>query len=117
MARMKFLCDAERCVATVTVGDGVLLKLDGEPDRAAMMPEMRWVPRLTGAAPTLPRVAAIQGSKANARIRTELEPKFADRVHFFDSIGPTGKLILTITAATAPGVITRNLRRPRLGKK
>jgi len=95
------LCDAERCVATVTVGDGVLLKLDGEPDRAAMMPEMRWVPRLTGAAPTLPRVAAIQGTKANARIRAELEPKFDGRVHFFDSIGPSGKVILTITAATA----------------
>ncbi|HET6473824.1 MAG TPA: HAD-IIB family hydrolase [Pseudomonadales bacterium] len=101
VAALYDLCDAERCVATVTVGDGVLLKLDGEPDRAAMMPEMRWVPRLTGAAPTLPRVAAIQGTKANARIRAELEPKFSDRVHFFDSIGPSGKVILTITAATA----------------
>jgi len=101
VAALYELCDTERCVATVTVGDGVLLKLDGEPDRAAMMPEMRWVRRLTGAAPTLPRVAAIQGTKANARIRAELEPKFSSRVHFFDSIGPSGKIILTITAATA----------------
>ncbi len=101
VAALYDLCDAERCVATVTAGNEVLLKLDGEPDRAQMMPEMRWVPRLAGASTTLPRVAAIQGSRVNARIREELEPVFADRVHFFDSIGPTGKLILTITSATA----------------
>jgi hydroxymethylpyrimidine pyrophosphatase-like HAD family hydrolase len=101
VAALYDLCDAERCVATVTVGDEVLLKLDGEPDRAQMMPEMRWVPRLAGASQALPRVAAIQGGRVNARIRAELEPVFAERVHFFDSIGPTGKLILTITAATA----------------
>ena len=95
------ICDADRCVATVTVGDGVLLKLDGEPDHALMMPEMRWVRQLAGAADTLPRVAAIQGSKVNARIRAELQPYYASRVHFFDSIGPTGKVILTITSATA----------------
>jgi Cof subfamily protein (haloacid dehalogenase superfamily) len=95
------ICDADRCVATVTVGDTVLLKLDGEPDHALMMPEMRWVRQLTGAADSLPRVAAIQGSKVNARIRAELQPRYASRVHFFDSIGPTGKIILTITAATA----------------
>ena len=95
------LCDSERCVATVTVGDRVLLKLDGEPDRALMMPEMSWVRQLEGAADSLPRVAAIQGGKVIARIRAELQPRYADRVHFFDSIGPTGKIILTITASTA----------------
>jgi hypothetical protein len=101
VAELYAVCDAERCVATVTVADRVLLKLDGEPDRAAMMPEMSWVRQLAGAADSLPRVAAIQGSRVNARIRAELEPRFKDRVHFFDSIGPTGKVILTITAATA----------------
>ncbi len=95
------LCDAERCVATVTVGDRVLLKLDGEPDRAILLPEMRWVRQLAGAADSLPRVAAIQGSRVNARIRAELEPRYKDRIHFFDSIGPSGKVILMITAATA----------------
>ncbi len=57
--------------------------------------------QLQGAADSLPRVAAIQGASVNARIRAELEPRFSDRVHFFDSIGPTGKVILTITAANA----------------
>lgn len=101
VADLYAVCDADRCVATVTVSGEVLLKLDGEPDRSQMPPEMRWVRRLAGAADTLPRVAAIQGGAVNARIRSELEPRYRDRVHFFDSIGPTGKVILTLTAATA----------------
>jgi hypothetical protein len=95
------ICDADRCVATVTVSDEVLLKLDGEPDHAQVPTEMRWVPRLTGAANSLPRVAAIQGSGVNKRIRDELQERFRDRVHFFNSIGPTGKIILTLTSSLA----------------
>ncbi len=101
VAALYGICDAERCVATVTVADRVLLKLDGEPDPALLLPEMSWVRQLQGAADSLPRVAAIQGSRVNARIRAELEPRFSDRVHFFDSIGPNGKIIMAITAATA----------------
>ena len=66
------LCDEERCIATVTVEDRVLLKLDGEPDMSQMPGEMHWVPALTGAADSLPRVAAIQGSAVNKRNRLEL---------------------------------------------
>lgn len=95
------LCDSTRCIATVTVEDEVLLKLDGEPDASAMAPEMRWVRQLTGANPTLPRVAAIQGGAANAAIRSELAPRWAEQVVFLDSIGPTGKIIMAITAAKA----------------
>jgi HAD superfamily hydrolase (TIGR01484 family) len=62
---------------------------------------MHWVTKLTGAADTLPRVAAIQGSAANRRIREELQATYQDRVHFFDSIGPTGKTILTLTSSKA----------------
>jgi HAD superfamily hydrolase (TIGR01484 family) len=95
------ICNAERCIATVTVGDRVLLKLDGEPARNAMGPEMRWVPRLDAEAGNLPRIGAIQGTKVNARIRAELGARFADRVNIFDSIGPTGRVIITITARGA----------------
>ncbi|MCR9279192.1 MAG: HAD-IIB family hydrolase [Pseudomonadaceae bacterium] len=95
------LCDEERCVATVTVSDRTLIKLDGQPDPSLLSEEMYWVPKLAGADPSLPRVAAIQGSNANARIRAELEPKWKDEVHFKDSIGPTGKIIVAITAAAA----------------
>jgi Cof subfamily protein (haloacid dehalogenase superfamily) len=95
------ICDEERCIATVTVEERVLLKLDGQPDPAALPKEMRWVPKLEGADPTLPRVANIQGSAVYARIRDELKPRYADRVHFFDSIGPSGKVIYTLTSARA----------------
>lgn len=95
------LCDSDRCIATVTVEDRVLLKLDGAPDPAQMPEEMHWVRQLTGAADTLPRVAAIQGSAVNKRIRDELQAAWKDRVHFFNSIGPTGKVILTLTSALA----------------
>lgn len=95
------LCDANRCIATVTVGDEVLLKLDGEPDAGVMEPEMRWVTKLEGAADTLPRIGAIQGSKVNAMIKNELWPNYRDRVNIFDSIGPAGKIIITITSRKA----------------
>ncbi len=95
------LCDEERCIATVTVEDRVLLKLDGEPDRSQMPEEMHWVRKLTGAADSLPRVAAIQGSAANKRIRDELQERYQEHVHFFNSIGPTGKVILTLTSSRA----------------
>ncbi|MEZ5560493.1 MAG: HAD family hydrolase [Pseudomonadales bacterium] len=95
------ICDDERCIATITVEDEVLLKLDGEPDMSQMPGEMRWVPKLTGVDASLPRVANIQGSGVYRRIKEELQPEFADKVHFFDSIGPSGKVILTLTSSRA----------------
>lgn len=95
------ICDAERCIATITVEDRVLLKLEGRPEPGATPPEMLWVPQLSGADASLPRVANIQGSAVYARIRDELKPRYADRVHFFDSIGPTGKVIYTLTSSRA----------------
>ncbi|MEM6708063.1 MAG: HAD family hydrolase [Pseudomonadota bacterium] len=103
-AALYALCDQSRCIATVTVDDEVLLKLDGEPDPKHLGPEMRWVPQLT---PTLaggaglPRIAAIQGTALNEAIRAELAPVYEETVNVFDSIGPTGKLVSTITAKAA----------------
>jgi Cof subfamily protein (haloacid dehalogenase superfamily) len=101
VAELYDLCDSDRCIATVTVEDRVLLKLDGEPDPAQVPAEMQWVRKLTGAADTLPRVAAIQGSAMNRLIREKLQPRYRDHVHFFNSIGPTGKDILTLTSSKA----------------
>lgn len=95
------ICNAERCIATVTVGDEVLLKLDGQPDMSAMGTEMHWVPELTMEPDNLPRIGAIQGTKANTRIRDEWQARFTDSVNIFDSIGPTGRIIITITAKAA----------------
>ena len=101
VAELFALCDEERCIATVTVSDRVLLKLDGAPDPAQMPEEMHWVKKLTGAADSLPRVAVVQGSATNQRIREKLQDRFQDRVLFVNSIGPTGKTLLTLTSAKA----------------
>ena len=101
VAELYGICDSDRCVATVTVSDNVLLKLDGEPDHAQVPAEMTWVPKLTGAADSLPRVAVIQGNAINKRIRDELQPRYQDQVLFLNSIGPTGKVLLTLTSAKA----------------
>ena len=90
-----------RCIATITLSEQVLLKLDGEPDPDLMDPAMRWAPQLEMDREDLPRIAAIQGSALCEYIKTELKPKYADRVAIFDSIGPTGKLVLTITNKAA----------------
>lgn len=49
----------------------------------------------------LPRVVAIQGSRCTQRIREELQAEFCEQVNILDSIGPTGKIILAITARDA----------------
>ena len=95
------LCNEERCIATVTVGERVWIKLDGEPNPALMSDPMRWTPQLELNKADPPRIAAVQGSRASARIKRELEQRFRDRVNIFDSIGPSGKVILTITAKSA----------------
>lgn len=95
------ICNAERCIATITGAERVRVKLDGEPVGAMMGEEMSWVPQLELIDGDLPRIGAIQGSKAVARIKDELQAKYADSVNIFDSIGPTGRIIITITAKIA----------------
>ena len=95
------VCDATRCVATVTFSDRVLLKLDGEPDMSRVAKPIEWVRQLAGADASLPRVAAIQGSKVNELIRQEIAPKYGDAIQIADSIGPNGKIIVTYTGAKA----------------
>ena len=95
------ICNEERCIATITGGDEVRVKLEGEPNAGMMGPEMSWVPTLEVNPDDLPRIGAIQGTKAVARIKDELQSKYAHKVNIFDSIGPTGRIIITITAKIA----------------
>ena len=95
------ICNEERCIATVTVNDHVQIKMEGEPERRYLAAEMRWTSALRLAADDLPRIVAIQGSRCSERIRKELREPFADTVNILDSIGPTGKVILTITERQA----------------
>jgi Cof subfamily protein (haloacid dehalogenase superfamily) len=95
------LCDAQRCIATITMEDRVLVKLEGVPQGEETPAEMHFVPQLRGADASRPRVANIQGSAVYRRIQAELKPRYQDRVNFFDSISPSGKTIMTLTAARA----------------
>ena len=95
------IIDANRCIATVTGDVDTMLKLDGEPDPSSMPAEMRWVPKLTGTENNLPRIATVQGSAVVELIRSELKEKYAETVNIYDSIGPAGKIILTMTAKAA----------------
>jgi len=95
------ICNAERCIATITGGDSVRVKLEGEPVASMMGEEMSWVAKLDVDPDDLPRIGAIQGSTAVQRIKTELQTKYANSVNIFDSIGPTGRIIITITAKVA----------------
>ena len=99
VAELYALCNEQRCVATVTVADEVLLKLDGEPNQGLLSPEMRWVPQLSTTAHAAPRIAAIQGSAINEIIKGDLKLRYADQVNVYDSIGPNGKITITAKAA------------------
>ena len=70
-------------------------------DPRYMAAEMRWTEALRLNGRNLPRVAAIQGSRCGERIRRELARPFRETVNVVDSIGPTGKVILTLTARQA----------------
>ena len=95
------ICNAERCIATVTTTQDVRMKLEGELDRSLVGPEVEGVAHLSVDADDLPRVVAVQGSRCNDRIRSELGQRFEGRVNILDSVGPTGKIVLTITAKAA----------------
>ena len=94
------ICNAERCVATVPVESEALLKLDGDPDLSQMAPGMRHV-RTLSLELGVPRIAIIQGTAINDHIETELGPGWSDRINFAESISPTGKRNLTLTAKGA----------------
>ena len=95
------LCNQHRCIATITVGNEVILKLDGKPDMSLLPEEMSWVPELSPVIHKSPRIAAIQGSALNKEIKEQLGPRYADQVNIYDSIGPTGKIVITVTAKAA----------------
>jgi Cof subfamily protein (haloacid dehalogenase superfamily) len=95
------LCNANRCITTITGDEDVLLKLDGEPDPSLLDPEIRWVPKLDISQHPNPRIAAIQGSALVTEIKTNLLPRWKDQINLYDSIGPNGKIVITITAKAA----------------
>lgn len=95
------ICNQQRCVATVTFDEHVEVKMDGAPTSAMLGPEMSATSALSTDVKNLPRIAAVQGSQCVKVIRAELQERYADHVNIFDSVGPTGKIIITVTAKAA----------------
>lgn len=95
------VCNQERCIATITLDEDVVLKLEGKPDPDLIPAEMKWVPGLDTTEHARPRIAAVQGGGVIEAIRRDLAPSFAGEVNIFDSIGPSGKIVITITAKAA----------------
>lgn len=100
VAALYAICNVERCVATVPVEFEALLKLDGDPDLSQMPPGMRHV-RTLSLGLGVPRIAMVQGTAINDHIESELGPRWSSMVNFAESISPTGKRNLTLTAKGA----------------
>ena len=92
--------DNNRCIVTTTGDSETLLALEGEPDASLLSPEMRWVTSLTSESIS-PRIATVQGSAVVNWVKETLRPKYQDRVNIYDSIGPNGKIVLTLTHRSA----------------
>lgn len=97
------LCDTVRCIATVSAGDRVVVKMEGARAATADGPEeMEFTESLAAALTGAhPRIALVQGTDAYARILADLAPRWAEFVRFVESTSSRGKPILTITAAGA----------------
>ena len=96
------VCDTVRCIATVSAGDRVVVKMEGATTAQDRPDDMEFTESLAATlAGTHPRIALIQGTDAYARILAELEPRWSEFVRFVESTSSRGKPILTITAAGA----------------
>lgn len=94
------LCNNNRCIATATVDAHTWLKLDKKPDAEHLSDVLQWVPALS-LAESLPRIATVQGTETITQVRALHESEYLDQVNIFDSIGPGGRIVITITAKSA----------------
>lgn len=95
------VCNEQRCIATISLDEDIVIKLDGEPAAGVLPSDLTWVPQLDIDAHPEARIAAIQGSKIVEFIKSEIYPKHEDKINLYDSIGPSGKIVITITAKKA----------------
>lgn len=94
------ICNSHRCIATATLDDHSWLKVDREPPAEYLGDGLRWVQELP-ASDELPRIATVQGSETIAMVRELQSADYVDSVSIYDSIGPTGKTVITITSSQA----------------
>jgi Cof subfamily protein (haloacid dehalogenase superfamily) len=99
--RLFDICNQNRCIASATLDAHTWLKIDKEPAAEYLSDELNWVPQLPASAEELPRIATVQGTATIDQVRQLHQDGFADSVNIFDSIGPSGKTVITITAKLA----------------
>ena len=102
------ICNNNRCIASATVDARTWLKMDQRPAPEYLSDEMQWVEQLPDRLATqadLPRIATLQGSETIAAVRALQRASYTDDhaepINIFDSIGPTGRTVITITARDA----------------
>ncbi len=101
VAELFNICNEHRCIASATLNAHTWLKVDPEPSAEYLSEELRWVQALPHDPDELPRIATVQGTDTIALVRELQESRFVDEVNIFDSIGPTGRVVVTITATGA----------------
>ena len=94
------ICDANRCIAWFALDERVLMKAEGDLVLEGY-DEIQNAPALSAELEVAPRIAMIQGSKIQPKIRQALQAKWSDRVRFVTSITTQGKELLTLTATGA----------------
>ncbi len=95
------VCNNHRCIASATVDNHTVLCMQPKPAPEFLSEEMQWIETFGDSLGALPRIATLQGTDAIGVIKEIHEAGFADRVNIFDSIGPSGRLVITITARDA----------------
>jgi Cof subfamily protein (haloacid dehalogenase superfamily) len=98
--RLYGICNENRCIASATVDSHTWLKVEPEPPAVSVSKELRWVSALPASA-ELPRIATVQGRSTIDMVRKLHQEGFQERVNVFDSVGPNGTTVITITAKNA----------------
>ena len=94
------IVDSENCIATATFDSETHLSGLPEPEVKKYLPQISWIPSFSESRAGRPRMVTVQGGQAVASMKTALADK-SNQLLLLDSVGPSGNLVLTITAANA----------------
>ena len=99
VTRLFDICNANYCIASATLDNHTWLKINQKPAAEYLTEELRWTPELP-LNDELPRIATVQGTATIDLVRV-LHDEYKDLVNLSDSIGPSGKTAIAITAKGA----------------
>jgi hypothetical protein len=94
------IVDNEDCIATATFDSETHLAGLPEPKVKNNIPQIRWISSFSESRAGRPRMITVQGKQAVTSMKTVLADR-NDQLLLLDSVGPSGNLVLTITAANA----------------